>query len=95
MGGTTKEKMQGVRNMTDGISILPFTDEVVFKAGKYIRISVSCLKIIKNVIAQRGNDAKPHPKSLSEREGLKKKVSSFGGDLEGANCHAALNDGMV
>jgi len=32
---------------------------------------------------------KPHPKSLSEGEGLKKKVSPFAGDLEGANCRVA------
>ena len=32
---------------------------------------------------------KPHPKSLSGREGLKNKVSSFGEDLEGLYCHVA------
>jgi len=32
------------------------------------------------------------PHSSSEGEGLKKKVSPFGGDLEGANYHATLND---
>ena len=34
MGGTTKEKMLDVRNLTEGLAVLPFTDEVAFKAGQ-------------------------------------------------------------
>ena len=34
MGGTTKEKMQDVRNLTEGLAVLPFTDDVAFKAGQ-------------------------------------------------------------
>jgi len=34
MGGTTKEKMLDVRNLTEGLAVLPFTDEVAIKAGQ-------------------------------------------------------------
>jgi predicted nucleic acid-binding protein len=34
MGATTKEKMEDVKNITEDLSILPFTDEVALKAGE-------------------------------------------------------------
>lgn len=34
MGATTKEKQADVKNITEGLSILPFTDAVAEKAGE-------------------------------------------------------------
>ena len=34
MGATSKEKMQDVRKLIDGVAVLPFTDEVALKAGQ-------------------------------------------------------------
>ena len=34
MGATSKEKMQDVRKLVDGVAVLPFTDEVALKAGQ-------------------------------------------------------------
>jgi tRNA(fMet)-specific endonuclease VapC len=34
MGAITKEKIQDIKNLTDDLTVLPFTDEVAIKAGQ-------------------------------------------------------------